>query len=162
MLFVLGGFGAAIHLLFLHWKQFEEGAAADVGPHVNDPLANIAFGLLGGLFYALLLRYPITESVRTRRVSPLALLKGAMAGAIASFATIQAFCIGGSCLVAYKGKMAVPDVSLGMAFGLAMLDSETYGIIAMFYFVIPALICGMLVTAVVARSFFQRASGRAS
>ena len=59
-------------------------------------------------------------------------------------------------------KVGVPEGSLRTAFLLAIMEIETYGLFVIFYFLIPAFVSGILVTAVVARSFFQRASGRAS
>jgi hypothetical protein len=129
-----------------------QGEKDPSGSFVNKFFVNASLGLLGGLFYALFLRYPVMESIRDRKSSPFVLFKGGVLGAVATSLALQAFYLGAACILTYKMMVGVPEGSLRTAFLLAILEIETYGLIEVFYFAIPAFVCGVLVTAVVARS----------
>jgi len=159
---ILGGIGVAIHLLFLRWIVYRDYQPPVDQSFVNSFLVNATLSFLGGLFYALLLKRPVSQTVRARRISLSALFKGGLWGIVATFAAFQGLYLGAACFLTWKMKVGVPEGSLRTAFLLAIMEIETYGLFVIFYFLIPAFVSGILVTAVVARSFFQRASGRAS
>jgi hypothetical protein len=161
ILSVLGGIGVATHLLLLRWSMFPL-AADPSGTLVNNFFVTGTLLLVGGLSYALLLRYPVTESIRARKTSPFVLFKGGVLGAVATSLAFQGRYLVAACFLTYKTMVGVPEGSLKSAFLLALLSIETYALIELFYFLIPAFACGVLVTAVVARSFSQPSNPRAS
>lgn len=75
---------------------------------------------------------------------------------VATFAAFQGTILAGAFVLTHKMIAAVPEGSLVTAFQLAVMEIETYGLIHIFYMLIPAFICGALVTAVVAYLFFPR------
>ncbi len=154
ILLILGGIGVAIHLLFLRWSVYQL-AADPSGTLVNKSFVTGTLLFLGGLFYALLLRYPVTESIRDRKTSPFVLFKGGLLGVIATSLAFQGRYLVAACFLTHKTMVGVPEGSLKSAFLLGLLSIETYALIELFYFLIPAFVCGALVTAVVARSSFQ-------
>jgi hypothetical protein len=161
ILLVLGGIGVAIHFLFLRWSIFQLTADPS-GAFVNNFFVTGTLGFLGGLFYALFLRYPVTESISARKTSPFVLFKAGVLGAVATSLAFQGRYLAAACFLTYKAKAGVPEVSLRIAFSLALLSIETYALIELFYFLIPAFVCGVLVATVVARLFFQPSDPRAS
>jgi hypothetical protein len=123
---------------------------------VNNVFVNAGLSALGGGFYVLFLRRPVIEFVRGGSALVLAPLKGGFWGIVATFAASQGIFLAAAFVLTYKMKTAVPEGSLVMAFQLAVMEIETYGLLLMFYILIPAFICGALVTAVVGYLFFPR------
>jgi hypothetical protein len=154
ILVLLGGSGAAVHLVLLHWRMFRRNPAAPSASFMIV-LADAAFVLLGGLFYALLLRWPVTESVRAGKISFAMTFLGGWLGTFAGVAALHGSDLAFACAITYKAMTSLPagmaaqDGSLTMAFKLALLSIETYGLIETFYILIPAFVCGALVTAIV-------------
>ncbi len=150
---VLGGIGVVIQLLFLHWSGFrgEENTTSFVN---NYYVTGIAC-LFGGLLYALFLRYPVTRSIRERRISLFALCTGALGGGMATALAFQGRYLLAACFLTHTMKSGVPGSSVRMDFPLALLSIEIYALIELVYITIPALFCGALVTMLVGRAFIQ-------
>jgi hypothetical protein len=68
---------------------------------------------------------------------------------LATFVAFQGRYLVAVCFLTHKMKITVPEASLKMAFSLAIMEIETYGLIEIFYYATPSFICGALVTAVV-------------
>lgn len=151
---LLGGIGLVVHVLILLWNIFHGGNEASGWPLRNLNEAG-AFSFLGGLFYALFLRYPVTQCIRERKISLPALLKGGLGGVLATTLAFQGRYLLEASFLTYKMNVGHPEVSLKAAFLFAVMDIESYGIILVFYFAIPAFLCGALATGLVARALIH-------
>ena len=77
---ILGGIGAAVHAASLRWSLFWRDPAA-TWPSFGDRFVmvmNVTPGVLGAIFYALFLRWPVNELVRNRRISTGLVLLGGL------------------------------------------------------------------------------------
>jgi hypothetical protein len=150
---ILGGIGAAVHAASLRWSLFSQAPTAG-SPSPGGRLVmvmNVTLVVLGAIFYALLLRWPVNELVRNRRVSVGLVLLGGLLGMFATFAALQGRYLAGAFYL-----MGVAESGLRSVFLLSIIEIETYGLIELFYFLVPAFLCGALVTATVSRSFFTK------
>jgi len=114
------------------------------------PLVNVAFVLLGGFFFALFLRHPISGSMVDHKTSLSRVLTGGLGGMLATLAALQGRYIVLASFLTYITKVGVPEGSLRTGFLLAIMEIETYGLIEMLYAMVPAFVCGGLTTAGVA------------
>ena len=73
------------------------------------------------------------------------------------YAALQGGYLAGAFYLTYQTKVGVAESSLRSDFLLSIMEIETYGLIEVFYFLVPAFLCGTLATATVARSFFAKA-----
>jgi hypothetical protein len=156
---ILGGIGAAVHAVSLRWSFFRWNPTDTWPPFENEfaLVMNATLVVLGALFYTLFLRWPVNESVRERRISVAVVLMGGLCGMFATLAALQGRYLAGASFLTYQMMASVPRVSLSQAFLLSIMEIETYGLIEMFYFMVPAFLCGALVTATVSRSSFTKA-----
>ena len=154
----IGAIGVALHLLLLSWIAYWQYQVLADRSFVDNLLVNVGLSILGGGFYALFLRYPVMESIRDRKTSPFVLFKGGVLGAVATSLALQGLYLGAACVLTYQAKVGLPRSSLRMDFMLALLPIETYGLMEVFYFAIPAFVCGALVTAGVAHLLFLRST----
>lgn len=159
ILVILGAIGAAVHAVSLRWSMFRWDPTVTWPPFGNEfvLVMNTTLVVLGALFYALFLKWPVNESVRERRISVAVALLGGLWGMFATLAALVGRYLAGACFLTYQMKVSAPEVSLRIAFLLAIMEIGTYGIIETFYFLVPAFLCGALVTASVSRSSITKA-----
>ncbi len=156
---ILGGIGAAVHAASLRWSAFSRDPTT-AWPSSGDRFVmvmNVTLVVLGAIFYALFLRWPVNELVRNRRISVGLVLLGGLLGMFATFAALQGRYLAGAFYLTCQSKIGVAESGLSSDFLLSIMEIETYGLIEVFYFLVPAFLCGTFVTAAVARSFFAEA-----
>ncbi len=153
---ILGGIGATVHAASLRWSAFSRDPTA-AWPSCFVVVMNVTLVVLGAMFYALFLRWPVKQLVRNRRISVGLVLLGGLLGMFATFAALQGRYLTGAFCLTYQVKIGVAESSLRSDFLLAIMEIGTYGLIEVFYFLVPAFLCGTLVTATVSRSFFTKA-----
>jgi hypothetical protein len=146
----VGALGVIVHLLFIRCVAYWSYPAPADRSFVNNFFVNIGFGILGGMFYALLLKQPVIDLTLGGRSLAPALIKGGLWGMVATVAASQGIFLAAAVFLAFQMKAAVPEGSLVTAFELAALEIETYGLIEVSYILIPAFVGGTLITAVVA------------
>lgn len=157
LLVTLGGIGAIIQVIFLHWSVFR--GEVNAGSFVNNYYVTGTTCLAAAFFYALFLRYPVTWCIRARSISLFALCTGALGGAMATTLAFQVRYLMSACFLTYTMQRGVPEGSVRIAFELALLNIETYALIELLYVTIPAFLCGVLVTTLVSRAFIHSAGG---
>jgi hypothetical protein len=118
---------------------------------------SVTLVVLGAIFYALFLRWPVNELVRNRRISVGLALLGGLLGMFATFAALQGRYLAGALYLTCQMKIGVAESSLRIGFPLSIMEIETYGLIELFHFLVPTFQCGALVTATVPRSLFIEA-----
>lgn len=150
VIFILGGIGVVVHLVSLHWRVFHVDPT-DASTFLMVAVADSTLVLLGGLFYALLLRWPVNEAARSGKHFVAAILVGGLFGSAATVSALQGSYVASAIALVWKEKMSVPDVSLRSAFLLSIMEVETYGLIETVLFILPGAMIGALVTALVAR-----------
>jgi hypothetical protein len=150
---ILGGIGVAVHAVSLRWSFAKWDPADTWPPHGHEfvLVMNATLVVLGGLFYALFLRWPVNESIRERKISLAVVLLGGLWGMFATLVALEGRYLAGACFMTYLATVAYPDGSLKTTFLLAIMEIETYGIFETFYFLVPAFLCGAIVTAAVSR-----------
>jgi hypothetical protein len=156
---ILGGIGAAVPAASLRWSGFWRDPAA-AWPSSGGRFVmvmNVALVVLGAIFYALFLRWPVNELVRNRRISVGLVLLGGLMGMFATFAALQGRYLAGALYLTYQMNTGVGESGLRSDFLLSIMEIETYGLIELFYFLVPAFLCGVLVTATVSRSLLTKA-----
>jgi hypothetical protein len=112
---------------------------------------NVTLVVLGAIFYALFLTWPVNELVRNRRISLGLVLLGGLLGMFATFAALQGRYLAGAFYLTYQAKILFAESGLRSDFLLSIMEIETYGLFEVFYFLVPAFLCGALVTATVSR-----------
>ncbi len=145
---ILFALGLMVHLLLVRMIAHWEYPSPEDRSFVNDPLINVAFGLLGGLFYALAL-FPVLSrgpSENGRRLF-LKLSVGGVLGAAATTATLQCFYFLCAFFLAIRAHSVVPGSGFSTSLWLALMEIETYGLFVMFACLIPAFVSGMIVSA---------------
>jgi hypothetical protein len=162
VLLTVGGMGVAIHLLLLRCIVYWGYPPPADRSFVNNFFVNGALGLFGGLFYALFLKRPVAASLQARRISLSGLVKGGLWGILATFAAFQGLYLLAGCSLALKMRAGVPESHPFTNFVLAILEIETYGLLEMVYFIIPAFVTGMLATAAVPALFYPKPPSSAS
>jgi hypothetical protein len=158
LLVTLGGIGAIIQLIFLHWSGFR--SQDNTTSFVNNYYVTGTTCVLAAFFYALFLSHPVGWCIRARRISLFAICTGALGGAMATTLAFQGRYLVAACFLTYTMQRGVPEGSVKIAFELALLNIETYALIELLYMTIPAFLCGTMVTALVARAFIPSAGGR--
>lgn len=153
---ILGGIGATVHAASLRWSAFSRDPTA-AWPSSFVVVMNVTLVVLGAMFYALFLRWPVQQLVRNRRISVVLVFLGGLLGMFATFAPLQGRYLTGAFCLPYQVKIGVAESSLRSDFLLAFMEIGTYGLIEVFYFLVPAFLCGTFVTATVSRSFFTKA-----
>ncbi len=148
----LFGLGAALHAALIPLRMFHRNPA---DPHTTSLVLvlNIALIVLGGFFYALLLRWAVAEAMEPRMTRFEALIRatlvGGLLGATSTVMALQGSYIAGAAKMMWETRAVAPSVDLGDWFAMAIIDLETYGLIEMMMFVIPGFILGALATVLV-------------
>jgi hypothetical protein len=150
---VLAGIGAAVHLSSLHWRVFH----VDPGDPSTSLLAIVmdtSFVVLGGLFYALFLKWPVKWAMRAgknwRAAIFAASLAGGLLGAMATTSALEGSYLACGVILTRRAIVVAPGIGLGDAVLLSLIDVETYGLIETFIFVIPGFVVGALATVLAA------------
>jgi hypothetical protein len=158
VLLVLGGIGVAVHAISLKWSIFQK-PPADAWPVYGNQMVSLMHAttvVLAGLLYPLLLRWPVRESLRCRKISPLLVCTGGVLGAVVSTLAFQGGYLTGACFLTYEAVVHVSGASIKTAFQLALMEVEVYGFIETFYILVPAFFVAAVTTATVARIFSAR------
>ncbi len=148
MTLVLTLLGGAIHLLSLRWSLFQHPPADRSTSFVNNMFVISTFVLLGGILYGTLLRQPVSEAIRQRKISLSTLLKGGLFGMFATAAALQGRYLTMGSVLTYQARIALTPVreqSLVATFFICMIPVETYGVLEIICFAVPAFVCGMLI-----------------
>ncbi len=141
--------GGAIHLLSLRWSLFQHSPVDRSTSFVNNTFVISTFVLLGGILYGTLLRQPVNEAILRRKISVSTLLRGGLFGMFATAAALQGRYLAMGSLLTYQARIALAPVreqSLTATFLICMIPVETYGLLEILYFAIPAFVCGLLIT----------------
>ncbi len=152
---ILGVIGAVLHLLLgrgiAHWMY---AAPADRS-FIDHPLTSIVLALLGGFFYALLLSKlnPQRNGHDASRFL-VALVKGGLLGMTATAAALQALYLLSAFYLAIKGAATIPESHVWANFLIFIIPIESYGLIAIYYLLVPSFASGAL--AVAAMGVFDR------
>jgi hypothetical protein len=142
---VLGG---VIHLLSLRWSLFQHQPADQSTSFVNNTFVILTFVLLGGILYGTLLRQPVSEAILQRKTSLSTLLKGGLFGMVATAVALQGRYLAMGSVLTYQARTALAPVreqSIKATFLICMIPVETYGLLEIICFAVPAFVFGMLV-----------------
>lgn len=143
---ILLSIGAVVHLACARWIMFRADPT-EPSTFVLAAVGDTVLIFLGGLFYAILLKPPVNSAVHSgNRLG--AILLGGLLGSMATVLALHGSYIACAIALTLKEKSEVPTGSLRSAFLLSIMEIETYGLIETFIVVIPAVICGALVTAI--------------
>jgi hypothetical protein len=146
--------GGVIHLLSLRWSLFQHQPADRAMSFVNNPFVILSFVLLSGILYGTLLRQPVSEAILQRKISLSVLLKGGLFGMLPTAAALQGRYLAMGFLLTYLAGTALTEVheeSLKATFLICMIPVETYGLLEILCFSVPAFVCGMLITGLAGR-----------
>jgi hypothetical protein len=150
---VLAGIGAAVHLAALHWRVFQVDPA-EPSTSLLAVVMDTSFVVLGSLFYALFLKWPVKWAMRAgktlRAVTFAASLAGGLLGAMATTSALEGSYLACGVILTRRAMVVAPGIGLRDAVLLSLIDVETYGLIETFIFVIPGFIVGGLATVLAA------------
>ena len=151
-------YGMLFHLLLLrgiaHWEYPPPADRAFV-----DHLAvNITLAFLGGAAFVLALFPVLQRAARPERVNLFSLSgKGGLLGALATTLALQAEIILLTLYSLHSMRSAVPGLSIGSGFWIALIPIQTYGLVVMIECSPWAFMNGVLFAATV-RWFSRRSS----
>jgi hypothetical protein len=148
MTLVLALLGGAIHLLSLQWSLFQHLSADRSTSFVNNMFVISTYVLLGGILYGALLRQPVSEAIRQRKTSVSTLVEGGLFGMFATAAALQGRYLAMGSVLTYQARIALTPVreqSIRGTFLICMIPVETYGLLEIICFAVPAFVGGMLI-----------------
>jgi ABC-type thiamin/hydroxymethylpyrimidine transport system permease subunit len=154
--------GLLLHYASLRWSELQSSSAEPSARLLDSPIVLFTYVLLGGILYGALLTWPVSQALYQTKISSVTLLKGGLFGMLATISALQGCYLTMGCLLTHLARTTYPVVragSISWTFIIIMIPIETYGLLEIFRFMVPAFLAGMLMTGL-ARLLHSRAALR--